>query len=416
MKRSLPNHSHLDLLAEMSRRFAASLDIQQTIRDALRSVTQYLNAEGGSLFLLNEDGSQLVCKSCLSAVDITGIAIPADAGIVGHCVQTRQALIIADTTQDTRFLSQVDDDSGFVTRSILCAPLTVNDECLGALEVVNKRDDSGQFTESDLAMLQILASSVALAILNARMSLELLDQERVKHEVRLAAEIQRNLLPRSRAAPFPVSGMNLPARSVSGDFYDYLEPRPGLIYFSIGDVSGKGMNAALLMSKTASLFRCLGKDIIDPALLVEKINAELCETTTAGMFVTMIVGLLDRASNSLKLLNCGHPPALLVSPQGVTKFPALLPPLGIAPLQVLPEAVRETRHVPAGSTLYLYTDGIIEARATSGNQLGIDGLETLLANHSGQPLHDRLAAVAHHLQPQSGARLDDMTLLAVTID
>ena len=109
-----------------------------------------------------------------------------------------------------------------------------------------------------------LSASAALAILNARMAEALVEQERIARELELAAEIQRSLLPEPGGHDFPVAGINYAARTVSGDFYDFFPLDDGRICFNLGDVSGKGMNAALLMAKTSSLYHCLGKTVHDP--------------------------------------------------------------------------------------------------------------------------------------------------------
>lgn len=130
----------------------------------------------------------------------------------------------------------------------------------------------------------------------------------------LATKVQRSLLPAARPHPFPVCGINLPAYEVSGDFYDFFKLGNGSIYFGLGDVSGKGMDAALLMSKTASLFRCLGKTILKPSVLLAAINRELCETASHGRYVTMTCGILDPADGEIQLANAGHEPPLLFEP------------------------------------------------------------------------------------------------------
>ena len=146
--------------------------------------------------------------------------------------------------------------------------MSVKDERIGAIELVNKAGGDGLFAETDLQVLIGLSASAALAIVNARQAEALVEQERVRRELELAAEIQRSLLPSARPEPFPVHGINMPARTVSGDFYDFFEVEDGCICFNLGDVSGKGMNAALLMAKTASLYRCLGKTVRDPGKLM----------------------------------------------------------------------------------------------------------------------------------------------------
>ena len=193
----------------------------------------------------------------------------------------------------------------------------------------------------------MLASSAALAIANARMAESLVEHERVRRELELAAEIQRTLLPAPRPEPFPVCGVNIPARTVSGDFFDILPLEGSRIAFCLGDVSGKGMNAALLMAKTASLYRCLAKTTESPGALLAALDREICETATRGMFVTMVAGIYDPARGEVTLANAGHEPALLHGLDGAfDPLPAEAPPLGIVAGRRLPRGPRrdEGRH------------------------------------------------------------------------
>src|SRR5690606_38253973 len=182
---------------------------------------------------------------------------------------------------------------------------------------------------------------------------------RERHELELAAEIQRDLLPQPSRRDFPVHGINIPARSVSGDFYDILRLPDGRIWFNVGDVSGKGMNAALLMAKTSSLFRCLAKSAEHPGQLLNAINSELCETNSRGMFVTMVGGLFDPATGIVHLTNAGHEPPLHFDfrTERFTPIPADGPPLGIAPGIAGPEGFPVTEWNLAGGMLYIFTDG-----------------------------------------------------------
>ena len=331
LQRSDPRISdQLSLLAQMGQDFAASMDIEDTLNRALTRITQHLQAAGGALFLLDEGEEIITCCACVGATDITGLKLRSDQGIVGRCVQNNAGEIVRDVTKDPNWANFVDQQTGFTTKSILCAAMSVQDKRIGAIEMVNKLTDDERFTDADLLMLQALSSSAALAILNARMATALVEQERVRHELELAAEIQRSLLPDGRDDDLPVAGINVAARMVSGDFYDYFALPDGRIVFDLGDVSGKGMNAALLMAKTASLLHCLGKTVHEPGRLLEMVNAEICDTSTRGMFVTMLMGLFDPATGILQLANAGHEPPLIHRRDGTFEaFPAEAPPLGI---------------------------------------------------------------------------------------
>ena len=227
-------------------------------------------------------------------------------------------------------------------------------------------------------------------------------------ELDLAREIQRSLLPMDNDPALPLTGLNVPARELSGDFYDYFRLPDGRIYFSLADVAGKGTNAALLMVKAGTLFRSLGKRLAAPEKLLREINEELCETAIRGMFVTMIAGLYDPHLGQLRLVNAGHPPALLLSPEGpVQAIAAAAPPLGILPGHDFPAIT-----VALGrSALYLFSDGVIEGKLEDGYALGLGGLTRLLLRLRSFPPADRLQAVVARLQRSSGAPLDDITLL-----
>ncbi|HYQ72004.1 MAG TPA: GAF domain-containing protein, partial [Gammaproteobacteria bacterium] len=176
-RKSAQASGHLELLSKMSGHLAVTLNIEETIQKALDLIVQFVKAEGGALFLLQDRGNRLVCKASAGPVDIRGISIDAGEGIVGQCVASGNSRMVRDVMLDPDFDHSVDDSTGFRTRSILCAPMTVQNVKLGAIELVNKDDEDGLFSEPDLLMLQTLASAAALAIHNAHMAEDLVEQE-----------------------------------------------------------------------------------------------------------------------------------------------------------------------------------------------------------------------------------------------
>jgi sigma-B regulation protein RsbU (phosphoserine phosphatase) len=413
-RKSAQASGHLELLSKMSGHLAVTLNIEDTIQKALDLIVQFVKAEGGALFLLQDRGNRLVCKASAGPVDIRGISVRAGEGIVGQCVASGNSRMVRDVMQDPDFDHSVDESTGFRTRSILCAPMTVQTVKLGAIELVNKDDEDGLFSEPDLLMLQTLASAAALAIHNAHMAEDLVEQERVTRELELATEMQRSLLPEPRGPGYPVCGVNLPAYEMSGDFYDFFELADGRIYFALGDVSGKGMDAALLMSKTASLFRCLGKTIHEPHILLATINRELCETAIHGMFVTMVCGLLDRETGQVRLANAGHEPLQIHRRDGsFQEINASSPPLGIIPLEAGAKGIREEACLLDCGTLYIFTDGVTEGSLENGNRLNVEGFKAMIRERAGLPAAARIEAVVSVLRDTGRKRHDDITLLAV---
>jgi len=407
-------HSHLELLADMGRDFATSLDLEATLSRAVERITDYVDAEAGALFMLSECGELLKCDACIGPVEITGLEIAADQGIVGFCVKNDAGRIVRDVSKDPDFNAAVDDETGFKTRSILCAPMSVKGERIGAIELINKRGGDGLFDDDDLHLLQALSVSAGLAVLNARMAAELVEQERVKRELELAAEIQRSLLPEEKESDFPVKGVNLPARVVSGDFYDFYPLDDGRVAFTLGDVSGKGMNAALMMAKTASLLRCLGKAIKEPGRLLTLVNEEVAETATRGMFVTLVHGVYDPESGYVRLANAGHEPPLVLSRDGeFMAIEAEAPPLGISPALLDEDGFPETELNLNGGRLFVFTDGVTEGYIDDGVELGIDGLKDMMTAAKDGDVQALLNSVRERIGGEGRVLRDDVTIIAI---
>jgi len=407
-------HSHLELLAEMGQSFASTGDLNESLYKAVERITESVDAEGGALFLIDDTGAYLDCLACVGPTEITGLRLSHDQGIVGHSVQNNEGRIVRDVSKDPNFHQGVDEQTGHTTKSILCAPMSVKGERIGAIELINKRTNDGLFDSNDLNLLQVLASSAALAILNARMSAALVEQERVKRELELAAEIQRSLLPEDGDIDFPIKGVNLPARTVSGDFYDFYPLDDGRIAFTLGDVSGKGMNAALLMAKTASLLRCLGKSIKEPGRLLAIVNDEICETATRGMFVTLVHGVYDPACGYVRLANAGHEPPLILSTDGTFKaIDAEAPPLGIAPSILGEESFPETDFNLDDGKLFVFTDGVTEGYIAENVELGIDGLKDILTAPDAPAMAEVLSSIAEKIGGFGNALRDDLTIIGI---
>ncbi len=231
----------------------------------------------------------------------------------------------------------------------------------------------------------------------------------LNQELELAREIQRSLLPPTILENFSVAGVNVPARQLSGDFYDYFTVKDGRIVFCLGDVSGKGTNAAILMAKTCSLFRCLGKHIHDPRRLLTMINTEVCETSTRGMFVTMVAGIYDPKTGQVQMVNAGHLPALLVHGESrVNAFDSQSLPLGIDTRAGF-EAVDFRLD---GGSLYMFSDGLTEA-LVEDRQLGLGGLINLFVESAGCGPQKRIETVISHFRAGSVTPQDDLTLLLI---
>jgi sigma-B regulation protein RsbU (phosphoserine phosphatase) len=394
----------LIFLADLSQSLAVSLDLKQTLKPALARIMDFMQAEAASLFLLDAATNLLECKICAGPVNIVGLKLAVGQGVVGRVIAENAPQRIDDARADARVNMRVDAETGFVTRAILCVPLATAQGPIGALEIINRRD-GGVFSEDDAELLRLIAAPMALAINNARLAQEVAEQQRIRREMTLARSIQRSLLPKRRRGRFPLIGVNLPAHEISGDFYDYFDLPDGRLAFFIGDISGKGLDAAFLMVRVASLLRWIGRDAPAPAAWLREVNAELCRTLQNGRFVCAVAGIYDHAARRVIIANAGFPPALLDDGARFEELPADGPPLGI-----LAEAEYGERTIDlARSALYLFSDGATDVRENARARLGVEGLCGLIRRYAQLAPESRLRALIGELKRRR--LVDDTTLL-----
>jgi len=233
-------------------------------------------------------------------------------------------------------------------------------------------------------------------------------------ELTVAREIQKSLQPDKNTVQ-DIGAFNTPAMQLSGDFYDYFERQDGTICFCLGDVSGKGTSAALLMAKSISLFRCLCKVENDISKVIRLMNNEICETAVRGMFVTFVAGLLDPVSKGASIINAGHLPPFLVNNKNIVKIDPANPPLGIVPEVTHPVVECSLKQ----SRLYLYSDGFTEGLLKQSNgqgdrPLGLKGFLKWLIKSKTLPVKKQLSWIQSkcgtNLEPQS----DDLTMMIIS--
>lgn len=400
----------LTVIAELAQDLACSRDLDASLLAVVQRIGDTMQAEAASLFLLNADATTLVCRFSVGPTEFSGQHVALGQGVIGRAMQTGVCQLVSNTDADSDFNGSIDAKSGFHTRSLLCMPLGSAQGAIGALEVLNKRDGA-VFGPADALLLRALAAPVALAISNARLAVEAVEHERLRRELLMARRMQRSLLPARRRDSFPILALNRPAREVSGDFYDYFELVDGKIGFTIGDVAGKGLDAALLMVRVASLLRWAGKEGLTPARWLTRVNDELCSCLPPGQFVCALAGYYHPGSNRVVWASGGFLPVVRYQAGvGLQCWSAENPPLGI--LAGLDYVGQEADL--AGAELYLFSDGATDARRADRSMLGLDGMLALIS-----------AAAAANTRPQARLRQiadalrqlqlgDDTTLMVIS--
>ena len=239
-------------------------------------------------------------------------------------------------------------------------------------------------------------------------------RERISKEVNLAVKVQENFLPKRNLSNFPVSGINIPAREVSGDFYSFY-PHNESIYFIIADVAGKGIHAGMVMAKASTLFEIMSKDKVDPDEMMFHMNNDLYQTKTAGMFVTCILGEYDLVSEEIRWVNAGHQPALIRTHDGkYSEYTSSSTPLGV--IKHKDKSVYKLERTKLSSSrFYIFTDGLSESLDKNGDEIGVEGSIKIIENNFNNDLKKQLKDVTAEVVKVAGDKnlSDDLTLVGL---
>ncbi len=363
----------LKTLTEISAIISSILDFNELMTLVMEKAKNVMDAEACSILLYNRDTDKLefevaICKD-ESTSDILKKKITLDMGqgIAGWVAANQKPLVIKDVKADGRFYQEADKLTGFTTRSLIAVPLVGRGGLIGVAEVINPKKGY------DLEIFQLLSKQFAIAIENALFYKESIKRERLKQELEIASALQKSFLPGLpifKKGNLTVSAVNISAAKVGGDIYDFTEPVNGKVGVFIGDVSGKGVSAALYMAKIISDFRYIARAVDSPEIVLNRLNSLLSEAPR-GMFLTAIYMIVDTVTGDLRVSVAGHPPFLWLSNKEVKVMSVPSdPPLGIIPV----DYSFSTFSLKGSDRLLLLTDGVFEARNKECQRIGFENL------------------------------------------
>jgi len=409
--------SRLHAVLEITKHLARALDVDHLLNKLLEQLMLLYPQADRSLVVLSQDGN-LDLRAQLARRPSEDNKTPFSRTIVRKALAEGVGLLSDDVKRDERFLPSTTLTS-LELHSVLCAPLITSEGTrLGVIQVDRYCKGFG-FKMDDLQLLTAIASQVTVVLENASLHAERMKEERLLREVALAREIQEGFLPDdiegSGDDTFEILGRVFPAQQVAGDFYDFFTAAEGRVGFAIGDVSGKGIPAALFMGACRTLCRYLAQEGLPVGQVLAKLNFALAVDNPACMFVTLIHGLYCPTTGEVILSSAGHPPPLLRRVGGqVEELPVVGGRLLGYPGPNL--AFAEYRFVLApGEAIAFFTDGLIEARSAADKAMfGNERMQALVRSLAPeQSLADWAEEVRDHVaQFHGGPTLsDDLTLL-----
>jgi sigma-B regulation protein RsbU (phosphoserine phosphatase) len=368
-----------------------------------------VEAVGGSrAVLMTLEGDELMARAN------RGEGFRISKTIRDQVLREKNSLLVRDTAMDDVFKLQASIVMQRV-RSFMAVPLQTNEKVIGLL-YIDMPDITREFSKEDLSLLTVMANVAAIRIEHARLN-EVEQAEKImSKELSQAGEIQRGLLP-SAAPKVPgmdLAGYNLPCRTVGGDYFDFFQLSDGKIAVVVGDVAGKGMPAAMLMSSLQARLQILVETDENPASIVTRLNKSISGNCPDNRFITFFLAIINPATGEIRYCNAGHNPPLLVKANGLTEK---LEGGGII-LGILPIA-QYTEHgssIQSGDTLVLFSDGVSEAMPNgSDEEFGESRISTAILNRTGLNSHQLIGGVIEDLQVWCAGTpyADDVTLLIV---
>jgi serine phosphatase RsbU (regulator of sigma subunit) len=405
-----------DLLALISKvgvALLASVTLNETLEQIVALVFEAVPADRCMIMMRDDKNPELkvaVARLRDRVGEVGEIRI--SRSVIDEVVANGKSVLTSDAQADPRFAGGTVMLQG--VRSVLAVPLGVGSNVFGIIYADSPLAE-GRFTEDHLKVLTTLASVAAIRVENARLTEEQMERERLEREQQVASEIQQRFLPATAPTVngYELQGISFPCYEIGGDYYDFIQREDGRLVVALGDVSGKGTAAALLMSSLHAAVHAQA-DIHDSLVkTISAVNRYLVDSIPANRFVTLFYAELDPQNGSLSFLNAGHNPPLIVHTGGTMEQLAS----GGLPLGIMTNAdFREGRtKLYPGDVLVIYSDGVSEATNPNGEEFGPTRLYEVVARNmeaSAGGIRDRIeSALTKFCQGTPAA--DDITLVIV---
>src|SRR3989441_11023304 len=429
-----------DFLHGLGEAFSETIRPADLHRLIVEGATRVLDAQGGALYLTDRTGTKLVptfvSKGCPPLVDVPPHVLQQTAGtpgalenflrvhnigngegVLGRVWQTATPLCLNEFSEAPELATLRDSSLG--ATSVMVAPLLYAKPNMGVLALANSRMGS-PFSQNDFVVFKSITEQSAFALYNAIIYSEANEKKRLDHDLAIARDIQRILLPAE--APivngFEISGMNVPARQVSGDYFDYIKVDDERLGVAIADVSGKGIPASLIMAICRSVLRAEAARNPSPADVLRKVNRQLYPDIKEDMFISMAYLILDHQRNGVTLARAGHDAPLLYQRQSQTVTP-IKPPgmvVGIDSGSVFDRlTVDFAVPLERDDCLILYTDGVTETLSTEGDEFGLDRMTQSVRASANEGAQAIVKKIIEDVRDFTGSapQNDDITVIAI---
>ena len=405
----------LGLISKVGLALLSSSGLDETLNQVASLVFETVPAERCVIMLQDEktEGGMKISVARVRGKDERIEEVRISRTVMDEVMKNGKSVLTSDAQHDPRYASQTMSLLGI--RSVLAVPLSVSETKIFGIIYADSPTHESTFTEEHLKILTTLASVAAIRVENATLLEERFEKERIQNELELATEIQQRFQP---SAPplmdgYEFQGISFSCYEIGGDYYDFIEQHDGKMLIALGDVSGKGTAAALLMS---SLHAAIHGQVAARTSLhqtVKSVNEYLAENTPTNRFVTLFIAELDPRTGVLNYINAGHNPPLVGHVDGTVKQLES----GGFPLGIIPSAEFEVGQTQllSGEALVIYSDGVSEANNLKGDEFGMERLTQVVSKNlksSASGLRDKVESALSAFTQTAPAN-DDITLVIV---
>ena len=429
-----------DFLHGLGEAFRGTIRPQELHRLIVEGAVRILDAHGGALYVADRTGGRLmpgfISKGCPPLVDIPQDILQQAAanpvtletflrlhmigpneGLIGRVWQTGQPVCINEFSEAPELAKL--RGSAFGSVSVVVTALQYGDQNLGVLAVANG-PKGAPFSQADFVVFKSIAEQSAFALYNAIIYSMANEKKRLDHDLEIARDIQRILLPSEAPAinGFQISGINVPARQVSGDYFDYIHVDQDRLGVAIADVSGKGVPASLIMAICRSVLRAEAARNPSPADVLRKVNRQLYPDIKEDMFISMAYLVLDHQHDGVTLARAGHDAPLLYQRESQTITPIKSPGMvvGIDSGSVFDRlTVDFSVPLQRDDCLVLYTDGVTETLNSEGDEYGVDRMTQSLRASANDGAQAIVKTIIDDVREFTGSvpQNDDITVIAI---
>ncbi|MBI5207770.1 MAG: SpoIIE family protein phosphatase [Candidatus Firestonebacteria bacterium] len=400
----------LDVLNKVGKALGSVFNLDDLLNMIMGMITEIMEADRSTLYILDKEKNVLWSKIAQCTQEIK---LQVGQGIAGYVCKTGENINIPDAYKDTRFNPETDKKTGYRTRSMLTIPMRDhNGEITGVIQVLNKK--KAVFNKNDEELASVLGTHISMAIENVKLYEYYLAKKEIEHEMKIAYQTQKSLLPNKspEIANYDISGFNTPAKDTGGDYYDFIELDKGKLALAIGDITGKGLPAALLMTTARAYIRALSSLNTSIKETIEKVNKAMCADTESDKFLTLFYGVLNTQDNTFSFTNAGHDAPFWFHGEAVDTL--ITNNLFLGSFPGIPYNEKKIQ-INKGDIIALYTDGVVEARNEKNELFGEDRFIQLIKENNHLSSQQLIEKTYQEVKKFIGkcSQQDDITLIIV---